>query len=235
MLITSKSTPKQEPLEEGTYSGYMVWAVALGKQKNYIDEKKIENKVLVAFEIPEFNKEEDGKTVPKLVFKEYTWSANEKSTLAKHALTINRDAVNVGKSIDVAALLGRPIGITLTVSDNGYNRVDSLSKLRESAARAIDPMASECWTFNPFDAKSKTTGIKILGKHIINRIFSAENSDEVVFVDELTDRLNELEAEFQESQKTREETKKAESKTKDKVSKSPKKVEKAEEDEEDLY
>jgi len=235
MIITSKSTPKQAPLEEGTYSGYPVWAVAVGKHKNYKDESKIENKILMAFEIPEFNKEEDGKMVPKLVFKDYTWSANEKSTLVKHALTINRDAVDVGKSVDISKLLGRPIGITLTVNDGGYNKLDSLSKLRESAAKAIDPMVSECWTFNPFDAKSKITGIKVLGKYTIDRIFSSENADEVVFMEELTDRLNEIEAAYQESQKDREEAKKVEPKSKDKIAKPAKKVEKAEEEGDEYY
>ncbi len=240
MLVTSSSNKeKKPPIEEGTYAGYMVWAVNLGMQPHFEKDKngnptKYMPKILTAFEIPELAEaDENGDMKPRLVFSEYTWSANDRSKLVKHALTINKDAVNIGKSVNISDLLARPVGITLIINDGGYNKIDSLSKLRPKDIQDIGPMLSECFTLDVFNAKSSIKGLSIMGKHTIDKIMSADNADKIAFQDELTERLNEIEEAKREYIANKEKEEAAKGKSKEKVAKKSKPAQ--EDDEEDMY
>jgi hypothetical protein len=245
MKITNSIKPKDQPLEAGPYSAYLVSVVSVGEQPSFEKDangnpKKYQTKLVFNFEIPE---EKDSLGRVRKLAMDLTASANEKATLVKVASDLNSDAVIPGKEVVVEKLLSRPVTIIVDVTEKGYNKIKGTSKIRPKDVERMDEMVSEPFIYDAWDKNQDTSLAAHLQRHIIMKMLEARDADRILAPDVLEDRLNQLEEEYRNSKRGEEEEeveqpKAMSKKAAVKVEKpAPKKAEKVvdEEDEESFY
>ncbi len=131
MKLKDKCKPSIPPLEPDVYIAVCTMVIDIGQQ--YSESfKKVENKLLIAFDIPDVLIEIDGEMKPRQLSRRYTYSSNPKGNLYKLLCSwlnkkFSEDDV---REFEMFNLLGRGCQVQVTVSEDGkYNRIENVMAL----------------------------------------------------------------------------------------------------------
>lgn len=131
MSLVVKSKPSIPALESGVYMGYLVWAIDMGEQRSEV-YKKYQDRLLLGFEICGESIERGNGAEPRMLSKGYTATFGKKSNLRKDLQDLRgRDLTDseLDSGLNIADLLGTPLQLNVTVSDEGRNNVSTLMRL----------------------------------------------------------------------------------------------------------
>lgn len=149
-----KSAKKLPPLEPGTYTAVCVGVIDLGEQysekyKNYAD------KIKIVWEIPSETIEVDGEQKARQISKDYTNSANNKSTLRQHlqgwlGRALTEEEIDQG--FELFDLLGRPCMLSVVLSESGeYANVQSVVAMPKGIPAPTTSTPLLAWDMDKWD------------------------------------------------------------------------------------
>ena len=146
MKLKDKCKPSIPPMEPDVYMAVCTMVIDLGQQ--YSEKfKKVDNKLLLAFDIPDVTIEVDGETKPRQLSQRYTYSSNPKGNLYKLLCSwLNKKfGEDELRELDLFSLLGRGCQIQVTLSEDGKrNNIENVMALPRgmSAPTSSNPYVS---------------------------------------------------------------------------------------------
>ena len=131
MKLKDKCKPSIPPMEPDVYMAVCTMVVDLGQQYSEV-YKKVENKLLLAFDIPDVTIEIDGQRKPRQLSQRYTYTTAAKSNLYKLLCSwLNKKFTEDElRDLELFDLLGRGCQVQVTLSEDGkHNRIENVMAL----------------------------------------------------------------------------------------------------------
>lgn len=131
MKLKDKCKPSIPPMEADVYMAVCTMVVDIGQQYSEM-YKKLDNKLLLAFDIPDVTIEIDGEQKPRQLSQRYTYSTNPKGNLYKLLCSwLNKKFTEDElRELDLFSLLGRGCQVQVTLTEDGKrNRIENVMAL----------------------------------------------------------------------------------------------------------
>ena len=131
MKLKDKVKPSIPPMENGVYMAVCTMVIDIGQ--HYSEKfKKVDSRLLIAFDIPDETIEVDGEQKPRQLSKRFTYSSNPKGTLFKILCSwLNKKfSEDELRDMDLFSLIGKGCQVQVTVSEDGkYNNIENVMAL----------------------------------------------------------------------------------------------------------
>ena len=131
MKLKDKCKPSIPPMEPDVYMAVCTMVIDLGQQYNDRN-KKVENKMLMAFDIPDVTIEIGGEIKPRQLSKWYTYTSSQNGNLSKLLCSwLNRKISEEElREMELFDLLGRGCQVQVTLTEDGkHNRIENVMAL----------------------------------------------------------------------------------------------------------
>lgn len=148
MKLKDKVKPSTPPMEAGVYMAVCTMVIDIGQ--HYSEKfKKVDNKLLLAFDIPGETIEVDGEQKPRQLSSRFTFSSDSKSNLYKTLCSwLNKKfSEEELRELDLFSLIGRGCQIQVTVSEDGkYNHIENIMALPKGMKAPVS--TNPCYTYD---------------------------------------------------------------------------------------
>ena len=133
MLLKNKIKPTVPQMEPGVYAGVCVGLYGIGEQeKEYKGKTKYQQEIILTFEFPSELIELDGEMQPRQLSRTFSATCSDKGWLRKFLKGWRGKDFSSEKEManfDMELLLGRACMVNVTLNDNGYANVESVTQL----------------------------------------------------------------------------------------------------------
>lgn len=168
-----------EIIPAGNYVARCYSMIHIGTVSNtYGNDVKLQNRVLISWELPTLLYEHEEKEYPSIISKEYTLTMGSKGNLRKDLESWRGKAFTEAEAddFDLTKLLGAAcmlniIHKTSQTSGNAYANISSISRVPEGLT--CPQAMKEVYEFN-YDDKFSTQAVEIMPEFIRNKVMSSQ-------------------------------------------------------------